>query len=131
MVLCAFVLRMPPPDYEKNGMSIHTIKGAESYSISESKKEPFSMVSREYILTYFMFMMNQKTGLLVISKIQSIITDKFGKTSDYLRRNESFGSLNYPSYSDLVNQRNLFSSFLYLFRQFVLAACHLQLLGKI
>ncbi|KAL2917722.1 hypothetical protein HK105_202595 [Polyrhizophydium stewartii] len=125
MTLSALVLRMPPPGYSVKGITIDTIKGAESFQgkqpmivavgkTDEDKtaaeettaleKAPvedvegtangnfdvniFSMTlaeslsSSEYWLTWFMFLGAQITGLLIISKIQSIIQNQFKRDAD-------------------------------------------------
>ena len=101
MFLCAFVLRMPPPNYVQAGITVEHIKGMEDVQRQDIKKEVFhmtltqSLTSKEYILMYFMFMCAELTGLLIISKIQSIVQNQLGQTVDYaVSINSALGGMN-------------------------------------
>jgi MFS family permease len=124
MSLCALVLRMPPPGYEVKGIRIETVKGAEKYKLDKTGNDDFdpfamtlieSLTSKEFILTYFMFMFNELTGLLIISKIQSIVQNQLGKSANYAADiNSALGGMNLlgrlivPLTSDFVKQRKPF-----------------------
>ena len=119
MGLCAFFLRMPPPNYTQAGITIEDIKGIEQ--LQNIKKEAFhmtlaqSLTSKEYVLMYFMFMCNELTGLLIISKIQSIVQNQLGQTADYAASiNSALGGMNLagrisvPLLSDWIKHRKPF-----------------------
>jgi len=131
MGLCAFALRMPPPGYQVKGITIETIKGAEATPTHVSKEvesaKPttslasyFSMTlweaitSTEFRLMYIMFIGAQITGLLIISKIQGIITGQFGKsTTEAANINSILGGCNLlgrlvlPLISDFIENRKI------------------------
>ena len=117
MCVCAFVLRMPPPNYEVKGITINTIKGAEDESLGKVFHMSLNqaLLSREYTLMYFMFMCNELTGLLIISKIQSLVQNQLGKSADYAANINSalggfnlLGRLTIPLASDFLGQRKPF-----------------------
>lgn len=110
---------MPPPGYMKQGITVETIKGLEN--AQNINKDAFTMSlvqslgSKEYILMYFMFMCNELTGLLIISKIQSIIQNQLGQTADYAAGiNSALGGMNLagritvPLLSDWLGHRKPF-----------------------
>ncbi|KAJ3310658.1 hypothetical protein HDU76_003316, partial [Blyttiomyces sp. JEL0837] len=146
MLLGGAVLRMPPPGYAIKGITIDTVKGAESLDESmvgkgadpETKSSQitlqvedigskaktlsshFSMTliealfSVEMRLMYGMFFCSQITGLLIISKIQSITHTQLGKSNDeavlinsLLGGSNLLGRLCLPLISDLIGSRKL------------------------
>lgn len=74
-----------------------------------------SLASPEYILLWFTFLGNEITGLLIISKIQSIVTNQLGKDSTTAATINSLigvcnlcGRLFVPALSDLVGRKVCF-----------------------
>ncbi|OWA54359.1 hypothetical protein BV898_18764 [Hypsibius exemplaris] len=136
MGLCSIILRMPPPGYHVRGINIHTVKGAEMVYVKSSGMELtsstdvkptlpvldhsayFSMTlmeslqSYQYWMIYFMFLGAEITGLLIISKIQSIASNQFGRTANEAASiNSGLGGMNLlgrlilPLISDLLGAR--------------------------
>ncbi|KAJ3111865.1 hypothetical protein HK098_008304 [Nowakowskiella sp. JEL0407] len=138
MVLAGLVLRMPPPGYQVRGITIDTIAGAENIShnregsnqtLSEAAiedvkplaKDPFSLSlpkslgSKEFMLMYAMFFGSQMAGLLMISKIQSIVINQLGTdaiTAAYYNSGLSIcnllGRLLLPTISDFIGRKPIF-----------------------
>lgn len=168
MTMAAFVLRMPPPGYTVNNITIETIKGVENLetlaptSAELSKNDalladksdvtikveddtvaaaqpasvaskfamtlPESLLSKEFALTYFMFLGNEITGLLLISKIQSLIQNQFTKKSEeailinsLLGGCNLLGRLALPLLSDLIGRKPIFIASLFAQTCFVAA----------
>ncbi|KAJ3147085.1 hypothetical protein HDU89_005893 [Geranomyces variabilis] len=74
-----------------------------------------ALASREYILMYIMFLCNEATGLLIISKIQSITQNQMGQTADVAANiNSALGGCNLcgrllvPTLSDFLGRRKPF-----------------------
>ncbi|KAI9097295.1 major facilitator superfamily domain-containing protein [Phlyctochytrium arcticum] len=71
-----------------------------------------ALTSREYILMYIMFFCNEITGLLIISKIQSIVQNQLGKSEQVAADINSIlggcnllGRLILPTLSDYIGTR--------------------------
>ncbi|KAJ3159565.1 hypothetical protein HDU86_001574 [Geranomyces michiganensis] len=71
-----------------------------------------ALASREYVLMYIMFLCNEATGLLIISKIQSIIQNQMGRSADTAASiNSALGCCNLagrllvPTFSDFIKRR--------------------------
>ncbi|KAJ3196563.1 hypothetical protein HK101_008475 [Irineochytrium annulatum] len=71
-----------------------------------------SLTSKEFILMYFMFFCSQITGLLIISKMQQITVNQFGKSADegvlinaLLGGSNLLGRLAVPLLTDLTKSR--------------------------
>ncbi|KAI9012784.1 major facilitator superfamily domain-containing protein [Gaertneriomyces semiglobifer] len=87
------------------------LPAASAFAMSLSK----SLTSPEYILMYIMFFCNEITGLLIISKIQSIVSNQLRKDSDTAANINSIlggcnllGRLVLPGLSDYFKQRKIF-----------------------
>ncbi|KAH9273584.1 hypothetical protein BASA83_004252 [Batrachochytrium salamandrivorans] len=83
MCLSAIVLRMPPPGYIVKGITIDTVKGAEEFerkpmvvAVSSESTMPTPADKATYLET------TNITGLLVISKIQTICQNQFKRDAD-------------------------------------------------
>ncbi|KAJ1569910.1 hypothetical protein HK096_010392 [Nowakowskiella sp. JEL0078] len=127
MILAGLVLRMPPPGYQVKGITIDTIAGAENISnVSRNgthnyndkdpealvgnnvKKDPFSMTLPNSLGS-------KESGLLMISKIQSIAINQLGQTAllaayynSGLSAMNLFGRLLLPTISDFIGRKPLF-----------------------
>eukprot|EP01133_Synstelium_polycarpum_P003608 gene3608-4133_t len=101
----AFIFRVPPPDYQVHGMGSDRQKVMEMVDVDSDpgKMEPsessfipienqeledptFSqmsltdaLMSREFRILYFLFLANSAFGLVVMSRLSSMIQDIFGK----------------------------------------------------
>src|SRR4051794_35982821 len=72
---------MPPPDYAVDGVDMKTVKGAEGDDLTLDLSVSDSILSWDFLLIYLTFAGNELCGLLVISKIQTIATHQFGRSS--------------------------------------------------
>ncbi|KAI9203695.1 major facilitator superfamily domain-containing protein [Polychytrium aggregatum] len=132
MTLAAVILRMPPPGYCVKNINIETIKGAEAIPTNIDKGDiavdvaPVksrslkmtlidSLKSREFLMMYFFFLCHQITGLLIISKIQSIVQNQFKQSADTaVNINGALGGFNLlgrlllPFLSDFFGRKGIF-----------------------
>ncbi|TPX63002.1 hypothetical protein PhCBS80983_g00170 [Powellomyces hirtus] len=86
----------------------HNQPSSSAFALSLSE----ALKSKEYILMYIMFFCAEITGLLIISKIQSIVQNQLGKGADVAANiNSALGGCNLagrlilPTLSDFLGQR--------------------------
>ncbi|KAK1948087.1 putative MFS-type transporter YhjX [Phytophthora citrophthora] len=135
MFASALVLRLPPADFTINGLNIHGDRVDESELLEEKLDDTYKAVQTptgpdhevatkasikrltlkeailtpDYIFMYLMFFANQLFGVIVLSRLSSMCTDIFGKSSgtasDIVSINSAFnccGRLAFPALSDLL-----------------------------
>ncbi|KAJ1985524.1 hypothetical protein H4R33_003979 [Dimargaris cristalligena] len=103
MMPCGWLLRVPPPNYTINGMDAYrervsttevdvengeVEKVDEAYVPAPTRKQPNikmtlveSLLDRDFRLLYLVFVGNSVFGLVVISRLSTMIVDIFGKST--------------------------------------------------
>ncbi|KAG0259245.1 hypothetical protein BGZ95_004738 [Linnemannia exigua] len=142
MLVCAFVFRVPPPNFQVNGMDMYrnrvdksgdpesnsTEKAVQDYK-DPNAKMPLStaIFSKEYRIMYIMFFGNSIAGLVFLSRLANIIKDIFAKdeatAATIVAINGGFnlgGRLFFSTVSDRLGRKNSF--FVMLLSQVVILA---------
>ncbi|KAK3845227.1 MAG: oxalate/formate antiporter [Linnemannia gamsii] len=142
MLACAVVFRVPPPNFQVNGMDMYrnrvdkdgdpesnsTEKAVQDYK-DPNAKMPLStaIFSKEYRIMYIMFFGNSIAGLVFLSRLANIIKDIFGKdeatAATIVAINGGFnlgGRLFFSTVSDRLGRKNSF--FVMLLSQVVILA---------
>ncbi|KAF9976741.1 hypothetical protein BGZ73_007966 [Actinomortierella ambigua] len=142
MLLCAFVFRVPPPNFQVKGMDMYRNKVDANGDIETNQEEKAAsqlrdpgttmnlsdaIFSKEYRFIYLMFFGNSIAGLVFLSRLANIVKDIFGKDAStaatIVAINGGFnlgGRLFFSSVSDRLGRKNSF--FVMLFSQVIILA---------
>ncbi|KAF9195381.1 hypothetical protein BGZ50_004757 [Haplosporangium sp. Z 11] len=146
MLICAVVFRVPPPNFQINGMDMYrnkvqvdskTAEDAEAQANEKAARDlrdPGSAMilsdaifSKEYRIMYIMFFGNSIAGLVFLSRLANIVKDIFGKdaptAATIVAINGGFnlaGRLFFSTVSDRLGRKNSF--FVMLCSQVVILA---------
>ncbi|KAF9583446.1 hypothetical protein BGW38_009444 [Lunasporangiospora selenospora] len=130
MIVCCLVFRVPPPDFQVNGMDVYRNKVNEAGEIeantSEKAAQQFrdpgqgmmlstAIFSKEYRIMYIMFFGNSIAGLVFLSRLANIVKDIFNKdtgtAATIVAINGGFnlgGRLFFSTVSDKLGRKNSF-----------------------
>ncbi|KAG0239965.1 hypothetical protein BGW41_007360 [Actinomortierella wolfii] len=142
MLLCAFIFRVPPPNFQVNGMDMYRNKVNANGDIETNAQEKAAaslrdpgtsmnlsdaIFSKEYRFIYLMFFGNSIAGLVFLSRLANIVKDIFGKDAStaatIVAINGGFnlgGRLFFSSVSDRLGRKNSF--FVMLLSQVIILA---------
>ena len=118
MILCSIVLRFPPPAevgvsnvakaIKDSANDLESDDGVEDTNEINTMSLLQARTSADFILLWFMFISSQVTGLLIISKIQPMTSNQFGRPDKAQLANALIGVANtvgrllIPLFSDLL-----------------------------
>ncbi|KAG0259540.1 hypothetical protein DFQ27_004013 [Actinomortierella ambigua] len=130
MILCALVFRVPPPNFQVNGLDMYRnrVNANGDIEVANAAKDAAHIVdpastltltqsifSREYRFMYLMFFGNSIAGLVFLSRLANIVTAVYGKppsTGDtVVAINGGFnlaGRLFFSTASDFLGRKNAF-----------------------